>query len=194
MLTVLLFAFFFSFSSAPLRMHTFISLFLPLWLCSILSRNTCIFPDFLPCSTTPALAHTYTITLFFFFFFPCWRPPCSLFPPPPSSYSFCASLTCCSFWLVSKHHPLPGHRQQHSLFAIQIFFLFFFSRKIVNWCVPSQHKSPCKFLYTRRTALGELFTKKRVIYYPLKKALYKLLCSGSSYLHYSLPEEEEAFK
>ena len=148
MLTVLLF--FFSFSSAPLRMHTFISLFLPLWLCSILSWNTCIFPDFLPCSTTPASAHTYTITLFFFSLSLSLTAGGHLalsFPHHPRRLRFVLLSLVAPFDSCQNITPSLGtdNSTAYLLFKSFFFFFFFLARLSPGACLGSinHHANYC---------------------------------------------------
>lgn len=115
----------YSLALRPPHHCTFITLFHPA-LSVARRQKTCILLSFSPFVAPPCIStYIYNPSYFFFFIYP---------PPLPSpacgrlalSPSLCAAFPCHSFWLLSKHHPLPGRQQHQSLFAIQIVSFFFF--------------------------------------------------------------------
>lgn len=111
-------------------------------------QKECISASFVSLLAPPASAHMFAIRPY------CCVPPAApdhiaLSALLPCLFRFCAALTCHSFWLLSKHHLLPGRRQQQNLFAIQILFFFIPRRLSPAACVAySQYKWSCKWLYT----------------------------------------------
>lgn len=166
MLTVLLFAFFFFFlfllSTPP---HAYIHFFIPPPLAvQHLEPEHMHFPWLPPLFYHPCIG-TYIYNDSFSFFFLSLLAATLLSLPPTALVVFVLCFSHLSLLLTRvKTSPPPWAPTTAQPICYSNIFLNFFFRKIVTWCVPWQHKSPCKLLYTWWTVLGELFKKKKVLF------------------------------